>query len=249
VSEFSEDWLRLREPFDHAARDAALGAQFAAALPSNPRVVELGGGLGSGVRWLAQHVAARWLLVDHDPALLTRVTDAETRRHDLRDLSGLDLAVDGVSCQALLDLGSAAFLGQLADWVAERNVPVLAALTVDGRVTWTPEDPLDVEVAAAFRLHQLGDRGFGASPGSHAAAVFADHLAVRGYGVHQATADWRIPPAAIEMVRSMVQGTAAAAAQVHPRPESVAAWQERRLEALGAVGLQVGHIDLLGLPR
>lgn len=77
MSEFSAEWLELREPFDAAARSQtlvdelrgrlALGAQAA---PLS--VVDLGAGAGANVRYLAPLLggAQQWRLVDHDGALL-----------------------------------------------------------------------------------------------------------------------------------------------------------------------------------
>ncbi|MFH6785209.1 methyltransferase domain-containing protein [Methylobacterium sp. MA0201] len=74
---FSPDWLALREPADHAARDpglvAALGRALRDRASEDPvRVVDLGCGAGSNLRALAAHLgpAQAWTLVDHDPALL-----------------------------------------------------------------------------------------------------------------------------------------------------------------------------------
>ena len=245
---FSEAWLALREPFDHAARSERLARAFAAALPPGATVVELGGGTGSGARYLRRFTDARFVVVDHDPELLARVRGAEVLSHDLRDLAGLSLAADGVGCQALLDLCDAGWLQTAAAWIAARRAPVLAALTVDGRVAWDPVDPDDAAVQAAFRLHQLGDRGFGASPGPRAAAVFTDALLARGYRVTTEAADWSIPADATARVAAMIDGTAEAAAEVHPEPARVVRWRERRRSALGRVALAVGHVDVLGLP-
>ncbi|MCK0207976.1 class I SAM-dependent methyltransferase [Starkeya koreensis] len=74
MSGFDAGWLALREPADHAARNAevaaAVGAHFAgrAALT----IVDLGCGSGSNLRALAPLLPARqhWHLVDGDPALL-----------------------------------------------------------------------------------------------------------------------------------------------------------------------------------
>ena len=72
VSRFDERWLALREPCDHAARSGALAARFVEAVGPSPRLVDLGAGTGSNLRYLAPRLptAQRWLLVDHDPALL-----------------------------------------------------------------------------------------------------------------------------------------------------------------------------------
>lgn len=70
---FDPDWLALREPADHAARDPALRAQAAALVAEGQAViVDLGCGTGSNLRALAGSLPARqsWRLVDHDPALL-----------------------------------------------------------------------------------------------------------------------------------------------------------------------------------
>jgi SAM-dependent methyltransferase len=74
---FDGDWLDLREPFDAAARDAGLAATLAAALPARPRILDLGAGTGSLLRWLGHFVgrAQAWTLVDADPALIERAFD------------------------------------------------------------------------------------------------------------------------------------------------------------------------------
>lgn len=270
---FPRAWLQLRERFDHAARDAALAERFASDLPGRPSILELGAGLGSGLRWLAPRLQqnASWVLVDHDPELLAAAPEVierwargrgltigdgdgelalRTSCLDIRDLGGLPTDVDAVTCQALLDLASHDWLEAFAEWLASHRLPLLAALTVDGRVRWEPPIPLDDEVQAAFRLHQLGDRGFGASPGWRAADQLADLLRIRGYRVRTAPADWRIAPHHPRMLQEMVRGTAHAAREVHPRPARVDRWQAERLQAVddGALGLVVGHLDLLALP-
>jgi SAM-dependent methyltransferase len=71
---FDGDWLDLREPYDAAARDPRLAALLAAALPARPRVLDLGAGTGSLLRWLGHFIgrAQAWTLVDADPGLIDR---------------------------------------------------------------------------------------------------------------------------------------------------------------------------------
>jgi SAM-dependent methyltransferase len=72
VSGFAAGWLALREPYDHAARSAALADRFVAAVGAVPHLLDLGCGTGSNLRYLAPRVAGptRWLCIDHDRALL-----------------------------------------------------------------------------------------------------------------------------------------------------------------------------------
>jgi SAM-dependent methyltransferase len=74
MSGFDPNWLALREPADHAARDKKLLALVADRFAAREHVsiVDLGAGAGSNLRALAPHLPAKqsWTLVDHDPALL-----------------------------------------------------------------------------------------------------------------------------------------------------------------------------------
>jgi SAM-dependent methyltransferase len=83
MSIFSADWLALREPFDRSARaasDAAFDWPALAGVLRPPAgapvgVLDLACGTGANLRALAPRLggAQRWLLVDHDPALLDAV--------------------------------------------------------------------------------------------------------------------------------------------------------------------------------
>ena len=75
MSGFSPEWLALREPADHRARDGFLAMALADQLQSRPlvRVVDLGCGTGSNLRatYAALGRTQHWTLVDYDPRLLT----------------------------------------------------------------------------------------------------------------------------------------------------------------------------------
>jgi hypothetical protein len=74
MDEFSATWLALREPADAAARSRRLTRLATANLPRGCAisVVDLGAGTGANARYLLEHLPRqqRWLLVDHDGALL-----------------------------------------------------------------------------------------------------------------------------------------------------------------------------------
>ncbi|HEV2511318.1 SAM-dependent methyltransferase [Bosea sp. (in: a-proteobacteria)] len=75
MSGFSPDWLALREPADHAARNpqvlAAVGSTFAGR--QSLSIIDLGCGAGSNLRGSYGVLPARqhWTLVDADPRLLS----------------------------------------------------------------------------------------------------------------------------------------------------------------------------------
>jgi SAM-dependent methyltransferase len=71
---FSDEWLALREPADHAAVNPDVRRALKRVFASAPSlaVVDLGCGSGSNLRGHATvlPLQQRWTLVDHDPALL-----------------------------------------------------------------------------------------------------------------------------------------------------------------------------------
>ena len=79
MSEFSSQWLALREPADHRSRNQALRQQLNQVLQntrsnsSEPlRIIDLGSGTGSNLRGLAPHLDGdqHWTLIDYDPKLI-----------------------------------------------------------------------------------------------------------------------------------------------------------------------------------
>ena len=74
MSGFSPEWLTLREPADHRARDAMLGLQLADRLQKRAdlTVTDLGCGTGSNIRatYALLGREQHWTLVDYDPSLL-----------------------------------------------------------------------------------------------------------------------------------------------------------------------------------
>ena len=77
TEEFDLDWLDLREPFDAFARNEALADTLVAVLPARPRLLDLGAGTGSLLRWLAPRIgrAQAWTLIDADRLLLEAAFD------------------------------------------------------------------------------------------------------------------------------------------------------------------------------
>lgn len=256
---FAETWLRLREPYDHAARSAPLARRFLAALPALPCVLDLAAGAGSNVRYLASlgMRPANWVLADADRTLLA-AADVGTARVErwAVDLARPDLGlhlsrIDGVTAAAFGDLVSAAWLARFARRVARRRLPVFMALSVDGRAMWTPEDADDLLVQRLFRRDQSRDKGFGPALGGGAPWRLASLFRGYGYRVHMGCSDWRIGPQDRTMHDRMIDGFAAAATAAAPEARNtIAGWSERRRAqaADGLLRLSVGHRDCLALP-
>jgi SAM-dependent methyltransferase len=153
------------------------------------------------------------------------------------------LAVNAVTCSALLDLVSAAWLDRLCGAL---RVPLLASLNVDGRDLWRPRHRYDALVLTAFRRDMRRDKGFG-----HALGTDASRLLARRPRMVSAPSDWRIPRTALAMQRALIDGTADAARNARPAyAAAIGEWQRARLRQalLGRLAITVGHRDILLLP-
>ncbi|MCC7272758.1 MAG: class I SAM-dependent methyltransferase [Alphaproteobacteria bacterium] len=253
---FSADWLAMRAPFDDAARSPALARAFAALLPADPFLVDLGSGSGAARRALAPILAGtpRWTLLDNDPALLRQALVGGTRSRAVkRHLNSrvddiLDMGHEGVTAFSLLDLGGLGWIGRLARSVARRGLPFYAPLIVDGRIAWSPADPDDRFVIGLFAAHQRRAKGLGPALGAAAPAWTARAFRRCGYRVASAPSDWRIPANGRPMLAAMIAGAEAAATEQSPAARGrIAAWAARRRDdlAAGRLSLTVGHRDLL----
>jgi hypothetical protein len=289
MSNFSRDWLRLREAADLASRDPPLARRFAAALPQAPgrllKLLDLAAGSGANCRALMPRIAGdqHWTLIDRDRDLLAAQEEemilwARRQGYPVRagggrvvitrgahhwEVEGLDLDLarnlselarleaDGVTTAALFDLVSADWLDAFAALLEDRRVPLLAALTVDGRREWAPALAGDAIVSAAFRSHQTRDKGFGAALGGTATARLAAALGQAGWTIAEAASDWCLAAPDAALLDALVAGEAEAAGAADPAhaPE-IAAWQKARQDHLrhGRLRLTVGHRDLLALP-
>lgn len=94
---FSPDWLALREPADHRARNRELAATLEArfAMREEIKVIDLGCGTGSNLRATSALLPARqsWTLVDYDPALLAAARSALARWADAVEIANHGLSI------------------------------------------------------------------------------------------------------------------------------------------------------------
>jgi SAM-dependent methyltransferase len=217
---FQADWLALREPADHRARALSLVHRLQAWSGRRPlNILDLGAGTGSNLRFLAPllPVGQHWTLVDHDAALLARVTTSVAGvawrgiQADLAEWPRFtaDPAPDLVSASALLDLVPAAWLDSLVEVCRTSEAACLMALSYDGSSAWSAADPDDAAVLAAVNAHQERDKGLGAALGPRAPEQLARRFRAAGFAV------WVEPSRGISAPRRMHWR----------RPWSMAGWQ------------------------
>ena len=186
-------------------------------------------------------------LLLHTPRGAWRV---EAMRVNLADMpEALPLGrFDAVVCSALLDLVS---YGWLERFCAALPVPLLACLSVDGRDAFLPCDAVDRIVRRGFRLDQGRAKGLGPALGRQAPRVLHALLTARGFRVTSAASDWRIPRAALPMLRALVQSHADVATRHLPAWRgAIEGWARTRLRQIetGRLAIRVGHRDSLAEP-
>jgi hypothetical protein len=257
----SPGWLVLREPADAAARSAELAERLRRHVPATGRVVihDLGGGSGAMGRWLAPRLPGRqhWVVHDRDADLLELAVAAppgsasvtvEARRSDITRLTPDDLADAGlITASALLDLLTTDELAGLLATCTAVGCPVLLALTVVGRVTLIPTDPMDAHIGAAFNAHQRREGLLG--PDAVAAAV--EELHGTGAEVLVRPSPWRLDAAHADLSAEWLEGWVAAACEQQPALAAAAGpYRDRRLAqtAAGELAVTVDHADLLVAP-
>jgi hypothetical protein len=160
---------------------------------------------------------------------------------------------DLVTASALLDLVSERWLHALARRCRDRGAAVLFALTYNGDVHCSPEEPEDEAVRELVNRHQRTDKGFGVALGPAAAGSAVRVFADLGYDMRRERSDWTLGADARDLQTRLIEGWADAAAAIAPdRSASLRAWSARRLAHVdaGRSRMVVGHDDVAGwLPR
>ncbi|TDV44743.1 class I SAM-dependent methyltransferase [Actinophytocola oryzae] len=253
MSDFSAQWLALREPADASARAEELLTTLRTSLNGPDLVVrDLGSGTGAMARWLAPRLPgeATWVLTDLDPALLqvaaASVPGAVT---DLRDITTIGAAeLSGVSLvtgSALLDLLTMAEVTELAAACVGAGCPALFTLSVVGRVELAPADPLDEQLMAAFNAHQRRTVGGRVLLGPSAVPAMATAFTRLGATVHRRPSHWRLTSS--PLLSEWLGGWVSAACEQNP--ELGAGAEEYLSRRLGEdLRVTVEHEDLLAIP-
>jgi hypothetical protein len=256
MSDFSPEWLALREPADTDARAEELLTTIRTTMTGADMTIrDLGSGTGSMARWLAPRlpVAQKWVLTDRDPALLevaaASVPGAIPELRDLTTLTAADLAGTSlVTGSALLDVLTKQEVSALAEACVTARVPALFALSVVGRVEFATPDPLDARLTAAFNAHQRRTVGGRTLLGPSAVPETATAFLMLGAAVHRRPSPWRLGPERAELAAEWLRGWVSAACEQEPGLEADAEeYLARRLA--GETKVIVHHEDLLALPN
>lgn len=266
MSGFSNDWLRLREPYDAQARSDEFVRRLRSQLPMRPlRAMDLGAGTASNIRYLAPRLTGEqlWFAIDDDVALLA-AQPRELRGVDFQctvmpqqaDLAAVStcLATAGchlVTASALLDLVSAAWLSRLAAQCAAERATVLFALSYDGRIECSPSDVDDDWLNALVNRHQQTDKGFGPALGANATAHACQAFAALDYTTYTEASDWLLEPDDLDLQRELLDGWIGAASGIAEDKARVIEWGRRRRAHLLArrSRIRVGHQDFMAWPK
>jgi hypothetical protein len=262
---FSSDWLALREPYDRAARNAEVLDAVVAAFhgQASISVVDLACGTGSTLRAIGERLPRlqNWRLVDNDLGLLAiagtlgRPPDVTVAAHAVDLVRDLELALDGpidlIVTSALLDLVSKDWLERLIVETAVRRLPLYAALSYDGRVSFDPAVAGDDEIVAAVNRHQRGNKGFGRALGPDAIRQ-AERICKRvGYSFQRGASDWTFGVVDQAIQQEVLRGYAGAAGELRDLSQArIADWLAQRLELVtaGSSSMRVGHVDFFAMP-
>ncbi|MDK8464225.1 glycosyltransferase [Marinobacter sp. SS13-12] len=278
LTTFDSDWLALREPADHLARNRSLMAEVrswaeheyntrdtASGQHAPPLLVaDLGTGTGSNARFLVPTltVPQRWVLLDQDEHLLAIAAERlehldvplETRACHLtaRTLaSQIPEDIRLVTASALIDLVSAEWLKALASAVASHRAGLLIVLTYDGKFELSPTEADDHWILETVNAHQHREKGAGAAMGPDATAYLQTRLQTYDYRVAVAPSPWRLTPEQSALQVALLEGWQQAVLEQNPAEQARAVrWFDQRLAQARAqrLTIHVDHQDLFAWP-
>jgi glycosyltransferase involved in cell wall biosynthesis len=276
---FDSDWLALREPADHQARNRSLMTEVRAwaaqeygapntvsGLHAPPLLVaDLGTGTGSNARYLVPALAVpqRWALIDQDEQLLSQVAERMDQLDVPLETRVCQLTAQGLGSQipedtrlvtasALIDLMSAEWLKALAKAAAARNAGVFIVLSYDGLFELSPSEPDDQWILATVNAHQHREKGAGAAMGPDATGYLQTELKALGYQVSVAPSPWQLTPEHSALQIALLKGWQQAVSEQSPTEQTrETRWFDKRLAQARErqLSIQVDHQDLFAWPR
>ncbi len=270
---FDPGWLNCRESVDHRSRSTMSVEMVVRAWIESDwsRVVDIGAGTGSNMRYLAPRLPQpqHWILVDSDKDLLNEAAVEPAESVDVTtlvaDVSGSAPAIieetnaDLVTASAFLDLVSEEWLKAMVEACRAGRRGALFSLTYDGSIQWhvsvndprPAEDTDDAMVRRAVNSHQRRDKGFGPAAGPMSSLKTETAFREVGYSVWLFQSRWFLGASDAAVVYYLIDGWEAAAVVECPGEAArIKAWADRRRETVASreFAVSVGHLDLVALP-
>jgi hypothetical protein len=266
-SQFDQQWLVLREPADHRARNRDLLEQAATKLETESgvlKIADLGAGAGSNGVYLSQRlpVPQHWTLLDQDARLLAEAAarlETEVERVEViqgtLDAGNLDERIPRntrlITASALIDLASAPWLDALADAAQSRQATVFIVLSYAGEFGLSPQEPDDDWLKSLVNDHQHGDKGSGSAMGPEATGYLRAQLESRRFEVAVAPSPWQLGAGDWQLQTALIAGWCEAAREQCPQQKArIDQWQSLRQRQAkeGKLEIRVDHHDLLAWP-
>lgn len=275
---FDSEWLALREPADHQARNRPLLAELAAwaereyccpdAISGHQAppllVVDLGTGTGSNARYMvpAMTVPQRWVLLDQDEHLLAIARERLQHLDVPLETHACHLSADRlvsqipddtrlVTASALIDLMSAEWLDAFAGAASRNGAGVFIVLSYAGFFELSPTDSDDAWIQQTVNDHQHRDKGTGAAMGPAATGYLKEQLEALDYQVSVAPSPWQLTPEHNALQRALLEGWQDAVTEQSPgERERADRWFRLRFKQAceQQLSIRVDHEDLFAWP-
>jgi SAM-dependent methyltransferase len=145
---------------------------------------------------------------------------------------------DFITAAAFFDLVAESWLAQFC---AALSKPLYTALTYDGIEKWSPPEPIDADILAAFHQHQRTDKGFGAAVGPTAPERLESLLRAQNFITACAPSPWVLDQHDRGLIEQLAHGSANAVRETGIlQPDDVDRWERLRKEAAHC---EIGHVD------
>lgn len=145
---------------------------------------------------------------------------------------------DFITAAAFFDLVAESWLAQFC---AALSKPLYTVLTYDGIEKWSPPEPIDADILAAFHQHQRTDKGFGAAVGPTAPERLESLLRAQNFITACAPSPWVLDQHDRGLIEQLAHGSANAVRETGIlQPDDVDRWERLRKEAAHC---EIGHVD------
>ena len=178
-----------------------------------------------------------------EPITITKNSKAMTIEFRCADLVNdyqaiLSEPADLITAAAFFDLVAESWLAQFC---AALSKPLYTVLTYDGIEKWSPPEPIDADILAAFHQHQRRNKGFGAAVGPTAPERLESLLRAQNFITACAPSPWVLDHHDRSLIAQLAKGSANAVRETRIlQRDDVDRWEQLRR---GATHCEIGHVD------